>query len=318
MPHKAKAPHKASLAWTLGLLALATGCAGPIAPAALSPDGRVSVVGRVRLQSAAPASAPRSFGLLQVLAPQASDVKSLMVHLRRVDAGTPELQVGVLPGTAFPIELRNLRANAHYRVRLSATGLADVELDDKASDPNDPSLSLCETELHTTNVLVQDELEFRLKLKDVAFEGQGNGNVQVSPGSLLDPLQDEEATTSTAGMQDLSAAVTSSLAFVRRDGIDHPVAIGMDGDVYIELDPLGLGGGAALSTSDFPDCPTSPQSEGPPIHAEVENQRLVVAPYYFQSLVKLGFVGALRDGAVVSLPVYDISDLRGGCTFWGE
>lgn len=305
-------PTTALLAATL--LALGTSCAGPSAPGALSPDGRVSVTGRVRVQAA---PALRGYGLLQVLAPQASDVKALDVFVTRLGSGLPELQMGELPGTQFPIELRNLRANTSYRVRLEARGSEDERLDDAATDPNDPNLSLCTSEFTTTNVLEQNDLDFRLKLKDVAFSGQANGNVQVSPGVLLDPTEDEVATTSTVGMQDLSAAVASNLAFLRHEGLDHPVSIGQDGFVYIELDPLNLGGAAPLTTSDFSNCLTDPFS-GRAVTVDEPNQRLVVDPYYFESLARLGFVGALRDGAVVSLPVYDIQDLRQGCLPLGE
>lgn len=175
---------------------LAACASGPVAT--VGPDLGVTVMGRVALQ----AGVTRAYQLLAVPgveAPKREDVASVRVHLTRTDAGTAdhsEKDLGLLPnGVDGTVELRNLKLDASYVVRLSALDGEGAAIDDNATSGASPSLGLSETEVATTNVETQNGLSFRLKLKDVVFSGQGNGSVSVTDGQVLDSPEAEALAT---------------------------------------------------------------------------------------------------------------------------
>lgn len=143
----------------------------------------------------------------------ASNVNRVEVYLRPLVGGAAEFHLGSLPNTTLPIELRNLKRNTDYEVRLEAfdAEVGGVQIDKGASH----SISLVEVD----DVAEINGLSFALALADKDFSGQASGNVAVTPGSVLDPV----STEALAPLPPTVPAGWSPLFLVRDDGPDAPI-----------------------------------------------------------------------------------------------
>lgn len=186
-------------------LALLGACANSPTPLAQGPApaaNSVTLRGHVRLGASA---GVKAYGLLDappspVVAPDEASVAKVEVFLTRTDVNAPdhtERNMGALGSLNEQIELRNLKLNATYLVRLAAENADAVAIDDNATNGASPLLGLSETEVVTTNIELQDNIDFRLKLKDVIFSGTAAGSVNVTPGQVLDNPSPEALATST-------------------------------------------------------------------------------------------------------------------------
>lgn len=314
---KPKQPASGPSSLKLGALVLAlalSACAsGPtVATSPLADAGRVEVRGRVQVQAGS--RLPKAFQLLQAVVPlAAADVKTLRVYLERLDEPFAEMLVGTLPGTDLPIELRNLRQNAEYRVRLEADDLNDVRIDNNATSGGSPELGLSSTLIATTNLPLLDGQSFRLQMADVTFNGSAAGSVDVTPGVVKDPIASEETFVDTAGLPD-ATELGGNGAILRSGGTDYLVDIGHDGFAYIDLSPFGISPSHLLPLSSFDGCGLF-FGDGQEIGREDESEtsRIVVMEGTLAA-AKLGFAGALDNGSVISLPVYSLSSLLSTCS----
>lgn len=166
-------------------LALAS-CQGPVASQGASTTPEVTVRGQVALQGVS-----RAYRLAGVVREwTATDVAKVRVYLSRTDANSPttaESSLGELPGGASgTIELRHLKMNATYRVRLVAQTAANEYIEENATNAANPDLGLSTTLVETTNVDRIDNVNFRLRLRDVIFDGMATGNVGITPGQVVD------------------------------------------------------------------------------------------------------------------------------------
>lgn len=299
----------AACALPLALAGLVASCAGsgPVASGLGEAEG-VTVSGRIALLRASLAT---RFGLLQaVTAPQASDVKTVRVFLTRL-APNPagEVLVGSLPGVNQPIELRHLKQNTTYRVRLEADDMGDARIDHNATDAGHPDLfGFSETKVITTMVETQGGLNFRLRLKDVVFDGTATGNVAVTAGQVLNPLGDEVATLPSQIWPDVTG-ITNPAIFMK-DGLPYVVDVTNAGDFYVDLNPRGsVVAGDFIATSFFADCGGSPAAY--PLHLLPDDRLFVSSNYMNQQL--LGFTGAMDGANLVSVPKLNANSLRLPC-----
>lgn len=172
----------ASVLLCVGAQAWACSSPAPVAPvAALSGVGfgdGVVVRGRMKL--------PAPYALQQAVSPWVeADVQRVEVYLTPLVSGGTERHLGALPGPSFPIELRNLKHNTDYHLRLEAfdASTGGVQIDKGGT----ASVTLVEVGLEAEI----NGLSFALALADKTFSGQATGNTEVTPGVLLDPAATE-------------------------------------------------------------------------------------------------------------------------------